>query len=145
MLDSAIVKHAAWAAAMSCSGLVSGLSPSPKRELAEYRPWKTPSPTLTVPDPVCRSPRHSALPFRLAMVSLLGSFLPRRLSHPPRRGRSLEAHRLLGWLAELGSYDLTAPDRGPDHRLSLGHPRERKIDSRPWDGLPSQPVLHAPA
>src|SRR3954468_19157480 len=65
MLLSAIEKQAACAAAMSSSGFVP--SPSSKREANEYWPWKTPSPTVTSPAPPCRSPRHSALPFRVAI------------------------------------------------------------------------------
>src|SRR3954471_8323080 len=50
---------------MSSSGFVP--SPSSKRDLNEYWPWKTPSPTVSSPEPPCRSPRHSALPLRVAM------------------------------------------------------------------------------
>src|SRR4051795_7159049 len=50
---------------MSSSGFVP--SPSSKRDLNEYCPWKTPSPTVSSPEPPCRSPRHSALPLRVAM------------------------------------------------------------------------------
>src|SRR3954454_12549762 len=61
---------------MSSSGFVP--SPSSKRDLNEYWPWKTPSPTVSSPEPFCRSPRHSALPLRVAMPP------------PPYRGRAME-------------------------------------------------------
>src|SRR5580704_12299475 len=60
MLARAIEKHAAWAAAISCSGFDPG--PSSKRDLYVYPPLIV-SPALNVPVPVGMSPFHSALPF----------------------------------------------------------------------------------
>src|SRR5438132_8227448 len=64
--DRAIEKHAACAAAISSSGFVPG--PSAKRELYEYLPSKAPLPSLSVPAPFFRSPRHSASEIRFAIV-----------------------------------------------------------------------------
>ena len=67
MLDSAIEKQAACAAAMSCSGLDPG--PSSKRDLNVYPPLIE-SPAVKVPAPEGRSPFHSAVPLA-AMFPLL--------------------------------------------------------------------------
>src|ERR1700728_3851264 len=72
MLDSAIVKHDACAAAMSCSGLAPG--PSSKRDLKEYWPLIV-SPAVNVPDPARRSPFHSAVP----LAGMADSFVWRSL------------------------------------------------------------------
>src|SRR6266851_2354220 len=50
---------------MSSSGFVPG--PSSKRDLNEYLPSKAPLPSLRVPAPSFRSPRHSASEIRLAI------------------------------------------------------------------------------
>src|SRR3954467_1165114 len=85
MLLNAIAKQAAWAAAISSSGLVP--SPSSKRDLKLYSPMKTPSPTVRSPLPLCRSPHQIALPLRGdAMVSLLLDCLSTRLRFRPRGG-----------------------------------------------------------
>src|SRR6202041_270174 len=60
MLDRAIEKHDACAAAISCSGLAPG--PSSKRDLNEYSPLIV-SPAVNVPPPDGTSPFHSANPF----------------------------------------------------------------------------------
>jgi hypothetical protein len=57
---SAIEKHEACAAAISCSGLAPGASSN--RDLAEYSPLIV-SPAVNVPLPDFRSPSHSACPF----------------------------------------------------------------------------------
>ena len=64
----AIEKQAAWAAAISCSGLDPG--PSSKRDLKVYPPLIV-SPALNVPVPVVMSPRHSALPFAAMSISFV--------------------------------------------------------------------------
>src|SRR5438270_6711879 len=69
MLESAIEKQAAWAAASSSSGFVP--SPSPNREAAEYSPRQAPSPTVSWPEPLSRSPCHRALPLRVAIAASL--------------------------------------------------------------------------
>src|SRR5271165_5432884 len=66
--ESAIEKHAACAAAISCSGLAPG--PSSKRDLNEYSPLIV-SPAVNVPPPDWRSPFHSALPFAGMPASLV--------------------------------------------------------------------------
>src|ERR1700688_4244250 len=68
MLDRAIEKHAACAAAISCSGFEPG--PSSKRDLYVYPPLIV-SPAVNVPVPVGTSPFHSALPFAGIATSLL--------------------------------------------------------------------------
>src|ERR1043166_5495522 len=60
--ERAIVKHPAWAAPRSSSGLVPG-APS-KRVLKEYGPSKAPLPRRMVPLPARRSPLHLALAVR---------------------------------------------------------------------------------
>jgi hypothetical protein len=47
-------------------GLVPG--PSSKRDLNEYLPSKAPLPSLSVPAPSFRSPRHSASEIRFAII-----------------------------------------------------------------------------
>src|ERR1039458_7091307 len=82
MLDRAIEKHAACAAAISCSGFEPG--PSSKRDLYVYPPLMV-SPAMNVPVPVGTSPVHSALPFAGIAASL--SSLPPRVtpqSTPPQ-------------------------------------------------------------
>src|SRR5438128_8802924 len=56
---SAIVKHPAWAAPISSSGLVAAW-PSSNRDLNEYGPSKAPLPTFSRPLPWARFPFHSA-------------------------------------------------------------------------------------
>src|ERR1700728_2562119 len=68
MLDRAIEKHDACAAAISCSGLAPG--PSSKRDLNEYSPLMV-SPAVNVPLPDGRSPFHSAAPFAGMLASLV--------------------------------------------------------------------------
>src|SRR6266446_5515929 len=63
---SAIVKHPAWAAPISSSGLVAAW-PSSNRDLNEYGPSKAPLPTLSRPLPSTRLPFHSASAFRVGM------------------------------------------------------------------------------
>src|SRR2546428_3596565 len=63
---SAIVKHPAWAAPISSSGLVAAW-PSSNRDLNEYGPSKAPLPTLSRPLPSARLPFHSASAFRVGM------------------------------------------------------------------------------
>src|ERR1700676_1708398 len=67
MLDRAIEKQAACAAAISCSGFEPG--PSSKRDLYVYPPLIV-SPAVKVPVPVGTSPFHSALPFAGIATSL---------------------------------------------------------------------------
>jgi hypothetical protein len=67
MLASAIEKHEACAAAISCSGFAPG--PSSKRDLYEYSPLIV-SPAVNVPAPVGTSPLHSAVPFAGNVASL---------------------------------------------------------------------------
>src|SRR5437899_1508824 len=55
----AMVKHPAWAAPISSSGLVADW-PSSKRDLKEYGPSKAPLPTFSRPLPWARLPVHSA-------------------------------------------------------------------------------------
>src|SRR6185312_10273915 len=80
MLDRAIEKHAACAAAISCSGLEPG--PSSKRDLKVYPPLIV-SPAVKVPAPVGRSPFHSALPLAGMSPSILGMSLEPSTSHEP--------------------------------------------------------------
>src|SRR5436305_739997 len=63
---SAIVKHPAWAAPISSSGLVAAW-PSSNRDLNEYGPSKAPLPTLSRTLPSARLPFHSASAFRVGM------------------------------------------------------------------------------
>ena len=67
MLERAIEKQAACAAAISCSGLDPG--PSSKRDLNVYPPLMV-SPAVKVPVPERRSPFHSAVPFAGMLVLL---------------------------------------------------------------------------
>src|ERR1700761_1517299 len=71
MLDSAIEKQAACAAAMSCSGFEPG--PSSKRDLKVYPPLIE-SPAVKVPVPVGTSPFHSAVPLAAMSPSLTMKF-----------------------------------------------------------------------
>src|SRR5437879_11495632 len=66
---SAIVKHPAWAAPISSSGLVAAW-PSSNRDLNEYGPSRAPLPTLSRPLPSARLPFHSASAFRVGMAPL---------------------------------------------------------------------------
>src|SRR5258708_8249887 len=66
--ETAIEKHAAWAAAISSSGFVP--VPSSKRDLYEYCPSKAPLPSFRLPAPDFRSPRHSASEIRFAISDL---------------------------------------------------------------------------
>src|SRR3984893_5983283 len=66
--ETAIEKQAAWAAAISSSGFVP--VPSSKRDLYEYCPSKAPLPSLRLPAPDFRSPRHSASEIRFAITDL---------------------------------------------------------------------------
>src|SRR3954451_22297087 len=113
---------------MSSSGFVP--SPSSKRDLNEYWPWKTPSPTVSSPEPPCRSPRHSALPLRVAMPP------------PPYRGRAME---------DRTQHVLTAYDRwavvgwSPDPRRDSHRIADflERIGKRVWRVNPYAP--EAPA
>src|SRR6202171_717655 len=67
ILERAMEKHAACAAAINCSGLDPG--PSSKRDLNVYPPLML-SPAVKVPVPERRSPFHSAVPFA-GMIVLL--------------------------------------------------------------------------
>src|ERR1700677_1365864 len=74
MLDSAMEKHAACAAAINCSGLEPG--PSSKRDLNVYPPLML-SPAVNVPVPVGTSPFHSALPLAGMVFSFVRRLVPR--------------------------------------------------------------------
>src|SRR5258706_1154853 len=63
---SAIVKHPAWAAPISSSGLVADW-PSSNRDLNEYGPSKAPLPTFSRPLPSAKFPFHSASAFRVGI------------------------------------------------------------------------------
>jgi hypothetical protein len=63
---SAIVKHPAWAAPISSSGLVADC-PSSNRDLNEYGPSKAPLPTFSRPLPAARLPCHSGSAFRVGI------------------------------------------------------------------------------
>src|ERR671918_144406 len=63
---NAIVKHPAWAAPISSSGLVADW-PSSNRDLNEYGPSKAPLPTFSRPLPSARLPFHSASAFRVGI------------------------------------------------------------------------------
>src|SRR5262245_47940183 len=67
---SAIVKHPAWAAPISSSGLVADW-PSSNRDLNEYGPSKAPLPTFSRPLPSARLPFHSASAFRVDIKASL--------------------------------------------------------------------------
>src|SRR5262245_10079038 len=67
---SAIVKHPAWAAPISSSGLVADW-PSSNRDLNEYGPSKAPLPTFSRPLPSARLPFHSASAFRVGIKASL--------------------------------------------------------------------------
>src|SRR4051794_32573022 len=123
---------------MSSSGFVP--SPSSKRDLNEYWPWKTPSPTVSSPKPPCRSPRHSALPLRVAMPP------------PPYRGATVQdrtQHVLTAYerWAVVGWSPDPRPDSHPiadflEQRLakprSAGAPQQR-LGRRVWRVTPPPP------
>src|SRR3954452_5214164 len=121
---------------MSSSGFVP--SPSSKRDENEYWPWKTPSPTVSSPEPLCRSPRHSALPLRVAIAISFVSWtaMEGRSSHvltahdrwavvgwspQPRR----DSHEIAAFLERIGKrvwrVNPNAPGAHPD-LASIGEP-----------------------
>src|SRR3546814_568804 len=65
-------KHPACAAPISSSGLVP--VPSSKRDEKEYCPSNAPLPRATLPEPLFRSPCHSARAVRVAIVVLLNAW-----------------------------------------------------------------------
>src|SRR6478672_1041537 len=94
MLLRAIEKPAAWAAPINSSGLVPGSSS--KRLLNEYVPSNSPLATDTVPEPLFRSPRHSAVPSRVAIAPPHQIVVPVRPDPNPQTQRSLYSAPTLG-------------------------------------------------
>src|SRR5438309_5683760 len=110
---SAIVKHPAWAAPISSSGLVADW-PSSNRDLNEYAPSKAPLPTLSRPLPSARFPFHSASAVRVGMEppptlvpSLVHGLRPLPSGGPAINRECLAAgeasYGSVGWLHQLRS------------------------------------------
>src|SRR5215813_7851912 len=114
---SAIVKHPAWAAPISSSGLVADW-PSSNRDLNEYGPSNAPLPTFSRPLPSARLPFHSASAFRVGikppfdlllfvwMVSIFLFVLLRSVTAIDREGLSGNKRRAVGTEPDDGACNL---------------------------------------
>src|SRR5438552_2297910 len=129
---SAIVKHPAWAAPISSSGLVAAW-PSSNRDLNEYGPSKAPLPTLSRPLPSARLPFHSASAFRVGMepplalppfpVSLFDALLDLLGRVPAINGDYLAGDErcAVGTEPDDGARDLFRPADASDRMRGLQH------------------------
>src|SRR5437762_46379 len=136
---SAIVKHPAWAAPISSSGLVAAW-PSSNRDLNEYGPSNAPLPTFNRPLPSARLPFHSASAFRVGIKSpfenaldheraLLLQLGMRRLNHrDEQRCRERKVHHECIQFGHVVIVDIARPASEVTERHHEEHGDDRVED-----------------